>query len=241
MSTPSPPSAAGEDAQVSAAETEEAGPAADEVLAEALKTARGWQIAHSPPGSTWWQRRSAISKTSPYERCGVLRSVDRIACEDTRQTAKLLGHYGIRKPTVSYHLHNEVGRAAELVEALRAGGRVAVVSDAGMPGIADPGATLVQAAVAAGVTVYPVPGANAALSALVASGLDTERFLFHGFLPSKAGQRRSVLERVRSSAMLSEADEAGTHLFYESPPPHPGKPGRFCDGVRGRTAVGPGA
>src|SRR6201995_4300169 len=93
----------------------------------------------------------------------VLRSVDRIACEDTRQTAKLLGHFGIRTPTVSYHMHNETSRSGELVEALRAGGRIAVVSDAGMPGIADPGASIAAEAIAAGVDVYPIPGANAAL------------------------------------------------------------------------------
>ena len=142
----------------------------------------------------------------------VLRSVDRIACEDTRQTAKLLNHYGIKKPTVSYHLHNEQGRAEELIGALRDGGRLAVVSDAGMPGIADPGEALVRAAIEAGVTVYPVPGANAALSALIASGLPTERFTFHGFLPSKEGQRRTVLEALRGTAAAG-----ATEIFYETP------------------------
>ncbi len=146
----------------------------------------------------------------------ILRSVDRIACEDTRQTQKLLKHFGIRKPTVSFHLHNEGGRAGELIEALKNGGRLAVVSDAGTPAIADPGEGLVREAIAAGIPVFPVPGANAALSALVASGLGTERFTFHGFLPSKEGQRRTVLETLfhRSSA---EAAEATTHIFYETP------------------------
>ena len=129
----------------------------------------------------------------------VLRSVDRIACEDTRQTAKLLGHFGIRTPTISYHTHNENSRASELIEALKAGGRIAIVSDAGMPGIADPGATIAAEAIAAGITVYPIPGANAALSALIASGLPAERFAFHGFLPSKEGQRRTTLEALRNS------------------------------------------
>ena len=101
----------------------------------------------------------------------VLRLADRIACEDTRQTAKLLGHFGIKTPTVSYHTHNETSRSNELIEALKAGGRIAVVSDAGTPAIADPGSVLVREAIAAGVTVYPIPGANAALSALIASGL----------------------------------------------------------------------
>jgi 16S rRNA (cytidine1402-2'-O)-methyltransferase len=141
----------------------------------------------------------------------VLRSVDRIACEDTRQTAKLLNHFGITTPTVSYHAHNETSRAGELIEALKGGGRVAVVSDAGMPGIADPGATIAAEAIAAGVDVFPIPGANAALSALIASGLSAERFAFHGFLPSKEGQRRTLLEGLRA------ADEAGTAIFYETP------------------------
>jgi 16S rRNA (cytidine1402-2'-O)-methyltransferase len=153
----------------------------------------------------------------------VLRSVDRIACEDTRQTSKLLGHFGIRTPTVSYHAHNETSRASELVQALKAGGRIAVVSDAGMPGIADPGATLATEAIAAGVSVFPIPGANAALSALIGSGLSAERFTFHGFLPSKEGQRRTTLEalaKMRSSgeSPARRADEAApTHIFYETP------------------------
>jgi 16S rRNA (cytidine1402-2'-O)-methyltransferase len=145
----------------------------------------------------------------------VLRSVDRIACEDTRQTAKLLGHFGIRTPTVSYHLHNENARASELIEALRAGGRIAVVSDAGMPGIADPGATIAAEAIAAGIDVFPIPGANAALSALIASGLPSEHFSFHGFLPAKEGQRRSALESLRSA--MTHAEEATTHIVYETP------------------------
>ncbi len=145
----------------------------------------------------------------------VLRSVDRIACEDTRQTAKLLHHFGISKPTVSYHQHNENARSNELTEALRAGGRIAVVSDAGMPGIADPGTMIAAEAIAAGIAVYPIPGANAALSALIASGLSAERFSFHGFLPAKEGQRRSALEKLR--ALMREAEESATHIFYEAP------------------------
>ena len=144
----------------------------------------------------------------------MLRSVDRIACEDTRQTQKLLNHFGIKKPLVSYHLHNEQGRASELVTALQEGARIAVVSDAGMPGIADPGEALVQAAIAAGANVFPIPGANAAISALVASGLPTERFNFGGFLPSKSGQRRTSLESVRRE--LSDGSNT-TQVFYETP------------------------
>ena len=143
----------------------------------------------------------------------VLRSVDRIACEDTRQTAKLLGHFGIKTPTVSYHMHNEGARSSELIETLKAGGRVAVVSDAGMPGIADPGAMIAAEAIAAGVDVFPIPGANAALSALIASGLPSERFAFYGFLPSKEGARRTALEDLRARGV----DAATTHIFYETP------------------------
>jgi 16S rRNA (cytidine1402-2'-O)-methyltransferase len=145
----------------------------------------------------------------------VLRSVDRIACEDTRQTGKLLHHFGIKTPTVSYHLHNEQSRAEDLVAQLREGGRIAVVSDAGMPGIADPGEAIVRAAADAGIPVFAIPGANAALTALVASGLQAERFVFRGFLPSKEGERRSSLEAVLA-AMRSDAQTA-TQIFYETP------------------------
>ena len=144
----------------------------------------------------------------------VLRLADRIACEDTRQTAKLLGHFGIKTPTVSYHTHNETSRSNELIEALKAGGRIAVVSDAGMPGIADPGAILADQAIAAGIQVFPIPGANAALSALIASGLNAERFAFHGFLPSKEGARRTFLEGLRTSAAHAEPT---TQIVYETP------------------------
>jgi len=142
----------------------------------------------------------------------VLRQADRIACEDTRQTQKLLNHYGIQTPTVSYHMHNEASRASELVEQLKSGGRIAVVSDAGTPGIADPGAEIAAMAIAAGVPVFPIPGANAAISALIASGLSAEQFTFHGFLPAKAGQRKTMLEELRGRAA-----EAGTCIFYEAP------------------------
>jgi 16S rRNA (cytidine1402-2'-O)-methyltransferase len=149
----------------------------------------------------------------------VLRSVDRIACEDTRQTQKLLNHYDIRTPTISYHMHNEAGRAAELAVELKAGARIAVVSDAGTPGIADPGGQIAAAAIAAGVVVFPIPGANAAISALIASGLSgegsggaAESFTFHGFLPAKEGQRRTALEAMRAGAA-----QAGTAIFYEAP------------------------
>ena len=142
----------------------------------------------------------------------VLSQADLIACEDTRQTQKLRNHFSIETPTVSYHQHNESGRARELVERLKAGERIAVVSDAGTPGIADPGAEIASLAIAAGVPVFPVPGANAALSALVASGLNVESFSFRGFLPAKSGQRRTALEELRRQGMA-----AGTCVFYEAP------------------------
>ncbi len=143
----------------------------------------------------------------------VLKHADRIACEDTRQTQKLLNHFAIATPTVSYHQHNEHHRATELVESLKAGARIAVVSDAGMPGISDPGSWLVDAAIAAGIPVIPIPGANAALSALVASGLSTEQFQFLGFLPEKAGARRTRLEELAAPPR----DSAQTLIFYEAP------------------------
>ena len=143
----------------------------------------------------------------------VLRAVDRIACEDTRQTQKLLNHFQIKTPTVSCHQHNERERAGELVEALQAGGRIALVSDAGMPGISDPGAWLAAAAIAAGVPVFPIPGANAALSALIASGLPSAEFHFVGFLPEKAGARRTRLEALAREPR----DTPRTLIFYEAP------------------------
>ena len=139
----------------------------------------------------------------------VLRTADRIACEDTRQTQKLLNHYDIRTPTVSYHEHNEMTRAPELIVHLEDGERIALVTDAGMPGISDPGYRLISLAVRHGIRVVPVPGASAFLSALVASGLPGETFKFNGFLPAKVGQRKQVLEEV--------SDLPRTQIFYEAP------------------------
>ena len=146
----------------------------------------------------------------------VLKQADRIACEDTRQTQKLLNHFEIATPTVSLHLHNERERAVELISALQAGQRIAVVSDAGMPGISDPGGWLTQAAIAADVSVFPIPGANAAVSALVASGLSTAEFQFLGFLPEKAGARRTQLEAL-ANAPSSGVSPPKTLIFYEAP------------------------
>jgi 16S rRNA (cytidine1402-2'-O)-methyltransferase len=143
----------------------------------------------------------------------VLKQADRIACEDTRQTQKLLNHFQIATPTISCHQHNERHRAIELVESLKSGSRIALVSDAGMPGISDPGAWLVTEAITAGVPVIPIPGANAALSALIASGLPTSEFQFLGFLPEKAGARRTRLEELAEQPRTS----AQTLVFYEAP------------------------
>jgi len=144
-----------------------------------------------------------------YRAVRVLGEADLIACEDTRQTRKLLDHYGIRKPTISYHEHNEAERTEELVARLVAGASVALVSDAGTPLLSDPGYRLVRAAVDAGIAVVPVPGPSAALSALAASGLPTDSFHFGGFLPSKPGQRAHALEAL--------AEEQATLIFYEAP------------------------
>ncbi len=138
-----------------------------------------------------------------------LKEVDLVACEDTRHTQKLLDHYGIEKRTISYHEHNELERASELIVHLENGDNVAVVSDAGMPGVSDPGYRLVALALRHHIRVVPIPGASAFLSALVASGLPTDSFRFGGFLPPKSGARRSALEDARSSSR--------TQIFYEAP------------------------
>src|SRR6476661_9234388 len=129
----------------------------------------------------------------------ILKEVDLIACEDTRQTQKLLNHYGIEKRTVSYHEHNEMTRAAELIVDVERGASIALVTDAGMPGISDPGFRLITLAIRHHVPVIPIPGASAFLAALVASGLPTDSFRFSGFLPAKSGQRRQVLESIQAS------------------------------------------
>jgi 16S rRNA (cytidine1402-2'-O)-methyltransferase len=139
----------------------------------------------------------------------ILKEVDQIACEDTRHTSKLLNHYQIEKPLVSYHEHNEMTRAAELVVALEQGARIALVSDAGMPLVSDPGHRLVAMCLRHHIQVVPIPGPSALLAALSASGLPNEEFLFVGFLPSRSGERRRALERLRI--------ENRTIIFYEAP------------------------
>lgn len=139
----------------------------------------------------------------------ILKGVDLIACEDTRRTRKLLAHYGIGKRLTSYYDYNKEKKASGLVKSLLEGKSIALVSDAGTPGISDPAFYLVRLAIKEGIEITPIPGPNAALSALISSGLPTDRFAFEGFLPSKPGPRRRRLEDL--------ANERRTLIFYESP------------------------
>jgi 16S rRNA (cytidine1402-2'-O)-methyltransferase len=139
----------------------------------------------------------------------VLKEADVIACEDTRQTQKLLQHYGIHKELISYHSHNELTRAPGLVIELEQGAQVALVSDAGTPVVSDPGHRLVALCLRHHIPVIPIPGPSAFVAALAASGLPTEEFLFVGFLPSRAGARRKALEALKT--------EPRTIVFYEAP------------------------
>jgi len=139
----------------------------------------------------------------------ILKEVDQIACEDTRHTQKLLTHYDIHKPLVSYHEHNELTRAPELVLSLEQGAKIALVSDAGMPLVSDPGHRLVTLCLRHKIPVVPIPGPSALLASLSASGLPNEEFLFVGFLPARSGERRRALERLRI--------EDRTLILYEAP------------------------
>lgn len=139
----------------------------------------------------------------------VLKEVSLIACEDTRHTRKLLDHFGIQKPTISYHEHNEQTRAQELTARLLTGESIALVTDAGTPGISDPAYRIVVSAIAQGIPIIPVPGATALIAGLIASGLPTDAFLFVGFLPAKRNARR---EKLESLCAVRE-----TLVFYEAP------------------------
>lgn len=139
----------------------------------------------------------------------ILQSVDAIAAEDTRHTGKLLHHFQIKTPQISYHQHNTKTRTPELIERLQTGQNLALVSDAGMPGISDPGVELVHACIEANITVIPIPGASASISALIASGLPCDRFCFEGFLPNKGQARQRRLQEL--------AAESRTLVLYEAP------------------------
>jgi 16S rRNA (cytidine1402-2'-O)-methyltransferase len=139
----------------------------------------------------------------------ILKEADLIACEDTRHTQKLLQHYEIRKELVSYHEHNELTRSPELVIELEQGAKIALVSDAGTPGISDPGHRLVTLCLRHHIPVVPIPGPSALVAALAASGLPTEEFSFVGFLPPRSGARRKALDALKS--------ETRTLIFYEAP------------------------
>jgi 16S rRNA (cytidine1402-2'-O)-methyltransferase len=139
----------------------------------------------------------------------ILREADQIAAEDTRHTQKLLSHYEISRPLVSYHEHNEMTRAPELIVALEQGAKIALVSDAGMPLVSDPGHRLVSLCLRHQIPVVPIPGPSAVIAALSASGLPNEEFLFVGFLPQRSGERRRALERLRI--------EDRTLILYEAP------------------------
>ena len=139
----------------------------------------------------------------------ILQTVDLIAAEDTRHTGKLLQHFQIKTPQLSYHEHNRQQRIPELLSQLSQGKAIALVTDAGMPLISDPGSELVKACIEEGISVVPIPGANAAITALSAAGLATDRFVFEGFLPAKGKERRTYLETLNS--------ETRTIIFYESP------------------------
>lgn len=144
-----------------------------------------------------------------YRGVRILNEADLIAAEDTRNTRKLLAHYDIHTPLTSYHEHNKLVKGPQLVEKLKEGLNIAVVSDAGLPGIADPGTHLTQLAIAEDIRVVPIPGANAALSALICSGIDTVKFSFIGFLPKTAKKRRELLTSIKN--------RTETLIFYETP------------------------
>ena len=139
----------------------------------------------------------------------ILQSVDLIAAEDTRHTGKLLHHFNIKVPQISCHEHNQKQRIPELIAKLKAGQTIAVVTDAGMPGISDPGEQLVKACIESRIVVVPIPGPNAAITALSAAGLPTEQFIFEGFLPVKGKERKQRLELLQT--------EYRTMILYESP------------------------
>lgn len=144
-----------------------------------------------------------------YRAIATLQTVDLIAAEDTRHTGKLLKHFQITTPQISYHDHNRHQRQPQLIEKLQTGINIALVSDAGMPAISDPGFELVASCIEAGITIVPIPGVSAGLTGLIASGLSPEKFVFEGFLPTKKKDRTQLLEGLKT--------EPRTLIFYEAP------------------------
>ena len=144
-----------------------------------------------------------------YRAVETLRTVDLIACEDTRTSQTLLAHFDIHKPLVSYHNFNEHKITERLIKRLQAGENIALISDAGTPSISDPGFVIVREAIAQGINIVPIPGASAVITALAVSGLATDAFIFYGFLPQTQGKRRTVIESL--------AERRETLIFYESP------------------------
>jgi len=177
---------------------------------DAKPTAEG-AAARSVEAGTLYLVATPIGNLDDFSPRGqrVLGEVDAIAAEDTRHTGQLLARFGLHRPLVSYHDHNKERRTPELIERLRAGEAIAIVSDAGSPGISDPAFTLVRAAVEAGLAIVPIPGPSSALCALEVSGLPTDRFAFEGFLPKKSGRKRSRIEELRP--------DPRTLIFFESP------------------------
>lgn len=139
----------------------------------------------------------------------VLKSVDLVAAEDTRQSLKLLNHFNIKKPLVSYHKHNEQSKSLELIEKVKMGENIAIVSDAGTPGISDPGSVIVEKCILEGVDFEVLPGATAFTTALIYSGLDTSKFIFNGFFPKENKEKKLLIEYIK--------DKVETIIFYESP------------------------
>ncbi len=143
----------------------------------------------------------------------ILKEVDEIACEDTRHSLKLLTHFQIQKPLLSFYAHNQQGRIPQMIEKLKLGRNIALISDAGTPGISDPGTLLVSACIQENILVVPIPGASAGITALCASGLTTDRFYFQGFLPIKKSKRKKVFENLKTLEATLIFYEAGNRMY----------------------------
>jgi 16S rRNA (cytidine1402-2'-O)-methyltransferase len=188
--------------------------------AQKVRLASGLYVVATPIGNLGDVTLRALS---------VLASADLVLCEDTRVTRRLLDRYGLRPSLLSYHEHNAAAVRPRVLERLGGGASVALVSDAGTPLVSDPGYKLVEAAIEAGHSVFPIPGASAALAALVAAGLPTDRFLFEGFLPAKSGQRKTRIAELASIP--------ATLIFYESGPRLAGSLADLATALGERTAA----